>query len=47
MKRLLRACIVGTNGGSSYTPPSSVPGRSDTVLVTERAYNAAGWVERR
>jgi RHS repeat-associated protein len=36
---------VGTNGGSAYTRPSSVPSRSDTVLVVESAYNSAGWVE--
>jgi YD repeat-containing protein len=36
---------VGTNGGSSYTRPSSVPSRSDTVLVNSYAYNAAGWLE--
>ncbi len=34
---------VGTNGGSSYTRPSSVPSRSDTALVTDVTYNAAGW----
>jgi hypothetical protein len=36
---------VGTNGGSSYTRPSSAPSRSDTVLVNSYAYNAAGWLE--
>ncbi len=36
---------VGTNGGATYTRPSSVPARSDTVLVTSTAYNAAGWVQ--
>jgi RHS repeat-associated protein len=36
---------VGTNGGSAWTRPSSVPARSDTVLVTDFGYNAAGWVE--
>jgi RHS repeat-associated protein len=35
---------VGTNGGSSYTRPSSVPTGSATVLVTSTSYNAAGWV---
>ncbi len=34
---------VGTNGGSAYTRPSSVPSRSDTVLVTSTGYNDAGW----
>ena len=33
---------VGTNGGSAYTRPSSVPARSDNVLVTSYAYDAAG-----
>jgi RHS repeat-associated protein len=36
---------VGTNGGTEWTRPSTVPARSDTVLVTSQAYNAAGWVE--
>jgi RHS repeat-associated protein len=36
---------VGTNGGSAYSRPSSVPSRSDTVLVTTTAYNAAGFVD--
>jgi hypothetical protein len=36
---------VGTNGGSAYTPPSSVPSRSDTVLVTSYNYTAAGWLD--
>jgi RHS repeat-associated protein len=31
---------VGTNGGSSWTRPSSVPSRSDTVLVTSTGYTA-------
>jgi RHS repeat-associated protein len=31
---------VGTNGGSAYTRPSSVPSPSDTVLVTSYAYAA-------
>jgi RHS repeat-associated protein len=34
---------VGTNGGTTWTRPSSVPSRSDAVLVTSTAYNAAGW----
>src|SRR5207253_916562 len=36
---------VGTNGGSSYTRPSSVPSRSDTVLVTGYDYDSAGRLE--
>src|SRR5207247_1577331 len=43
--RLTAVADVGTNGGSSYTRPSSAPSRSDTVLVTSVAYNAAGWAE--
>jgi hypothetical protein len=35
---------VGTNGGSAWTRPSSVPTASDTVLVSSNTYNAAGWV---
>ena len=33
---------VGTNGGTAWTRPSTVPARSDTVLVTSSAYDAAG-----
>ena len=36
---------VGTNGGTAYTRPATVPARSDTTLVTEYGYNAAGWLE--
>ena len=36
---------VGTNGGSAWTRPSSVPSPSATVLVTTTAYNAAGFVD--
>jgi len=43
--RLTDTVDVGTNGGSSYTRPSSVPSRSDTALVTSYGYNAAGLVE--
>src|SRR5262245_62686070 len=35
---------VGTNAGTAYTRPGSVPSRSDTVLVSSQAYNSAGWV---
>ncbi|HZL35880.1 MAG TPA: RHS repeat-associated core domain-containing protein, partial [Tepidisphaeraceae bacterium] len=31
---------VGTNGGSAYTRPATVPARSDTVLVTSLGYLA-------
>ena len=37
--RLTGVVDVGTNGGSSYTRPSTVPSRSGTVLVTTTAYN--------
>jgi RHS repeat-associated protein len=40
--RLTGVVDVGSNGGSSYTRPSSAPSRSDTVLVTTTAYNSAG-----
>jgi RHS repeat-associated protein len=43
--RLTASVDVGTNGGSAYTRPGTVPSRSDTVLVTEFGYNAAGLVE--
>jgi len=33
---------VGTNGGSAYTRPGSVPSRSNTVLVNSYGYDAAG-----
>jgi hypothetical protein len=42
---LTAAVDVGTNGGSAWTRPGTVPARSDTVLVTEYGYNAAGWLE--
>jgi RHS repeat-associated protein len=42
--RLTDSVNVGTNGGSSYTRPGTVPTRSDTVLVNSQTYNAAGWV---
>ena len=38
---------VGTNGGSSYTRPSTVPSRSVTVLATTTAYNSAGLAWKR
>ncbi|MFO0848770.1 MAG: hypothetical protein U0871_09480 [Gemmataceae bacterium] len=42
--RLTASLDVGTNGGSSYTRPGSVPSRSDTVLVSSLVYDAAGRV---
>lgn len=40
--RPLHGVFVGTNGGSAYTRPGSVPSRSDTVLVTSTEYDSAG-----
>ena len=45
--RLTGVVDVGTNGGSSYTWPFTVPSRSDTVLVTTTAYNSAGLAWKR
>ena len=42
--RLTATVDVGTNGGTAYTRPGTVPSVSDTVLVTQDSYNAAGWV---
>src|SRR5262249_12142587 len=44
-ERLTATVDVGTNGGSAYTRPASVPARSDTVLVTSMTYNTAGEVD--
>ncbi len=43
--RLVNSVDVGTNGGSSYTRPGSVPSRSDTVLVTSYGYAASGLIQ--
>src|SRR5262249_9629289 len=43
VNRTTASVNVGTNGGSSYTRPSSAPSRSDTVLETSYTYNAQGW----
>jgi len=43
--RLTAEVDIGTNGGSAYTRPSSVPSDSATVLVTSYAYTAAGFVD--
>jgi RHS repeat-associated protein len=42
LDRTTASVNVGTNGGSAYTRPSSVPARSDTVLVTSYTYDDAG-----
>ena len=38
--RLTNSVNVGTNGGTAYTRPTTVPARSDTVLVTSTGYQA-------
>ncbi len=38
--RLIATVDVGTNGGSTWTMPSSVPSRSSTALVTTYSYAA-------
>jgi RHS repeat-associated protein len=43
--RLTDSVDVGTNGGTAYTRPATVPSRSDTVLVSSTGYNAAGLAE--
>ncbi len=43
--RLVAAVDVGTNGGTAYNRPTTPPSRSDTVLVTNQTYDAAGWVQ--
>jgi YD repeat-containing protein len=43
--RLTDTVNVGTNGGSAYTRPSSVPARSDTMLISSDSYNDAGWLD--
>jgi RHS repeat-associated protein len=40
--RTMAMADYGTNGGSSLTRPDTVPDRSDDILVTSLAYNAAG-----
>jgi YD repeat-containing protein len=36
---------VGTNGGTAWTRPATLPTPSDTALVTSVAYNPSGWVQ--
>jgi len=43
--RLTATVDVGTNGGTPWVRPATVPSRSNTVLVTSETYNAAGWVQ--
>jgi YD repeat-containing protein len=42
--RLTDSVNVGTNGGSAWTRPGSIPSRSDTVLVTSTVFDSAGRV---
>jgi len=43
--RLVASANYGTNGGSSLSRPSTIPDRSDDVLVTSVACDEAGQVE--
>jgi RHS repeat-associated protein len=43
--RLTARVNVGTNGGTAWVLPATVPARSDLALVTSYTYNVAGWVE--
>jgi RHS repeat-associated protein len=43
--RLTATVNVGTNGGTAWMLPDMVPARSDTALVTNYTYNAAGWLQ--
>jgi RHS repeat-associated protein len=40
--RTIASVDVGTNGGSVYTRPGTVPARSDSVLVSSMTYDDAG-----
>jgi YD repeat-containing protein len=42
MGRTIATADYGTNGGSSLSRPSTVPARSDTLLVSSMTYNSAG-----
>ncbi len=44
VNRLTDGVDVGTNGGTVYVPPATVPAGSDTVLVSHTDYDAAGRV---
>jgi RHS repeat-associated protein len=43
--RLIASVDAGTNGGTAWTRPSTVPASSPTLLVTTYAYNAMGLVQ--
>ena len=40
--RTVASASYGTNGGSSLTRPSTIPARSDTVLITSQTFDDAG-----
>jgi len=40
--RMTASANVGTNGGVAYVRPGTVPGRSDTVLVTSYSFDDGG-----
>ncbi len=40
--RVVASADYGTNGGSALVRPSTIPARSDVVLVTSTAYSSAG-----
>ncbi len=42
INRLTDSASYGTNGGSDFTRASTVPDRSDTILVTTYAFNPVG-----
>jgi RHS repeat-associated protein len=43
--RLIASVDAGTNGGTAWTRPGSVPAASPTLLVTTYAYNTMGLVQ--
>jgi YD repeat-containing protein len=42
--RIIASADYGTNGGSSFTRPSAIPTRSDTILVSSTTFNDDGEV---
>jgi hypothetical protein len=44
LSRLTADVNVGTNGGTSWTRPSTPHAASDTVLVSTDSHNPAGWL---
>src|SRR5262249_5724013 len=45
MGRVVAMADYGTNGGTALVRPSTIPARSDTVLVTSTQFNSAGDVQ--